>query len=340
MRRTATYTWLALVVLCASCVGSSLFGQAQGVRFVPGRIAGDNLKAETPLEDGVERRLSWRDIPDLPPDTIAVDTTNQYTMEVTETLESLVIVMAAADVTKNFELFVRYNAPIELTGGQIVADYFLMSPQGFEELGVWRPNLPETLPGKYYIAFGTQSKLGGPFTIMADVDGALKTLTSGVPVQIAAGVPGVDPVGTDFVYGDGHQYRLDPPRCDEPLRQAPDEPRHERRAARPALQRAQCLRGRRSSLSERHRVIVCRRLPGGLLHRPRCRRRIRPVLLGPRRLERDHPRRADRDGRRLRAAASDRRGSRRCRPGAGRRRRQHARRPAIRHRRCPIRPRS
>ena len=114
-------------------VGQDMKGDSKG--YAPVRLEPD-VKGDIPLESGVPNtQYGFPAVPDgWPDDIIAVIVDTQFTIEVPEGSESLLIQLEAANLNYNLQLYVRHGQPVAL-GATFIYDYMSDSDFGFEEVG-------------------------------------------------------------------------------------------------------------------------------------------------------------------------------------------------------------
>ncbi|MDP2997044.1 MAG: PPC domain-containing protein [Bryobacterales bacterium] len=117
---------------------------------------------------------------------------------------------AEADV----DLYVRFDRDIEITDGNVAADYLSEGPTGTERITATPQSSPALRPGTYYIAVGlysTNVEVVGAITATVVVGGGTAPqtstqLTSGVPVKFS--LPGA---GSSTLYSGNYSFRLTVP---------------------------------------------------------------------------------------------------------------------------------
>ncbi|HNR98277.1 MAG TPA: dockerin type I repeat-containing protein [Planctomycetota bacterium] len=132
---------------------------------------------------------------------------SQFVIDVPAGAESLLFVLKAQDPREdNFDFAVRFGAPVAVTNGGASADYWVMFPTGYEELGLWGDSLAA---GRWYAAIITRSPTGGKLTFEATIDGAFVDAAPNArtPVLVGAGMAATSPARRL----DGQQYRLRTP---------------------------------------------------------------------------------------------------------------------------------
>jgi hypothetical protein len=191
-----------LVVLAAL-----LLTEVTGGPILQAGTPGPRTKAAQPLQSGEIVTVAMPPEPGLEGFKVYVAEDLQYTIEVPEDATRLLIELVAADVSRDFDLLVRYGQPVEwVDETQNAFDFASYNPFGWEEILIDGDRLQA---GTYYLALGTWSPEGGEL--------GLRCLLDAVGFEIAAGediltlVPRDDLVaGNDTVAPDGHQLVLPP----------------------------------------------------------------------------------------------------------------------------------
>ncbi len=131
----------------------------------------------------------------------------QFTIDVPAGSESLWIELNPDDVSQDFDMFINFGAPVDLSQAPPRYDLLLGTYIGYEEVGIWAPDLQA---GTYYIMLASVSLVGGNMTLTATVNGAFVDLTSGkkAPIRVPADVT---PPGDLTITPDGQQFRIQVP---------------------------------------------------------------------------------------------------------------------------------
>lgn len=133
---------------------------------------------------------------------------SQFAIDVPAGAESLLFVIRAEDAQEdNFDFAVRFDAPVAVTADGAFADYWVMFPTGYEELGLWGGALAA---GRYYAAIITRSATGGKLTIAATINGAFVDVTPDTRTPVLVGA-GIAETTTPARRLDGQQYRMRTP---------------------------------------------------------------------------------------------------------------------------------
>ncbi len=133
---------------------------------------------------------------------------SQFAIDVPAGAESLLFVLKARDAQEdNFDFAVRFGAPVAVTADGSFADYWVMFPTGYEELGLWGDSLAA---GRWYAAVITRSPTGGKLTFEATIGGAFVDVKPDARASVFVGA-GIAAATAPARRLDGQQYRLRTP---------------------------------------------------------------------------------------------------------------------------------
>ena len=140
----------------------------------PARFTIEAKVIDQPIAESVHPLTSGESVsgssgPGTPPVAVRFNLREQYTIDVPTNATSLTVKLEATNPELDLDLAVRHDEPIQVTDGQLIADFLGETPRGIESIVVNSETTPPIRGGTYYIAVGSFASERAAWTLTATV---------------------------------------------------------------------------------------------------------------------------------------------------------------------------